>query len=67
MRDGLAYLFEPACRPHAVADLLQSFVGDPAAYHDLRERVIRAAAEFSWRRTVENFIALWQGASSLAA
>jgi glycosyltransferase involved in cell wall biosynthesis len=66
-RDGLAYLFEPNCRPHEVADLLQSFVRDPSAYHDLRQRVIRSSGEFSWRRTVGNFIALWQGAGSLAA
>ena len=67
VRDGLAYLFEPGCPPHEVADLLQSFVRDPTAYHDLRQRVISSSGEFSWRRTVGNFIALWQGAGTLAA
>ena len=36
LRDGLGYLFEPGCPPHEIADLLQSFVRDPAAYHALR-------------------------------
>jgi hypothetical protein len=36
-------------------------VRDPQAYGDLRQRVARAAGEFSWRRTVGEFIALWQG------
>ena len=67
VRDGLGYLFEPGCPPHEVADLLQAFVRDPAAYHDLRQHVVRSAGEFSWRRTVEDFIAVWQGAGSLAA
>ena len=66
-RDGLAYLFDRDCQPSAVADLLHSFVRDPAAYHDLRQRVIRAAGEFCWRRTVRDFIALWQGAAPMAA
>ena len=67
LRDGLGYLFEPGCPPQRVADLLQSFVRDPAAYHDLRQRVARSAGEFSWRRTVGNLIAFWQGAGRLAA
>jgi glycosyltransferase involved in cell wall biosynthesis len=67
VRDGLAYLFEPGCPPRAVADLLQRFVRDPPAYRHLRDRVARAAPEFSWRRTVAEFIALWQGAEPLAA
>jgi glycosyltransferase involved in cell wall biosynthesis len=67
VRDGLACLFEPNSPPRAVADLLLSFVRDPQAYCDLRQRVIRAAGEFSWRRTVGEFIALWQGAEHLAA
>jgi glycosyltransferase involved in cell wall biosynthesis len=66
-RDGLAYLFEPDCPPLEVADLLESFVRDPAAYHELRARVLRSAPEFSWRRTVERLIALWGAAGSLAA
>lgn len=65
--DGLAYLFEPSCPPHRVADLLESFVRDPQAYRDLRGRVLRAAPEFSWRRTVGEFITLWRGAEHLAA
>jgi glycosyltransferase involved in cell wall biosynthesis len=65
--DGLAYLFEPGCPPLEVADLLESFVRDPAAYHELRQRVLCAAPEFSWRRTVERLIALWQSAGRLAA
>jgi glycosyltransferase involved in cell wall biosynthesis len=67
VRDGLAYLFAPGCPPREVADLLQSFVRDRFAYLDLRQRVARSAAEFSWRRTVGDFIALWQGAGRLAA
>jgi glycosyltransferase involved in cell wall biosynthesis len=67
VRDGLAYLFEPNSPPRAVADLLLSFVRDPQAYGDLRQRVARAAGEFSWRRTVGEFIALWQVPGSLAA
>jgi glycosyltransferase involved in cell wall biosynthesis len=67
VRDGLAYLFEPGCPPHEVADLLCSFVRDPQAYRDLRGRVLRSAGAFSWRRTVRDFIALWQDAGSIAA
>ena len=67
VRDGLGYLFERDCEPRAVADLLESFVRDPRAYRDLRRRVIRSAEEFSWRRTVGEFIALWQAAGQLAA
>ena len=67
MRAGLGYQFEPGCPPQEVADLLQTFVRDPPAYHDLRQRVARAAGEFSWRRTVQNFTALWQAAGRLAA
>jgi glycosyltransferase involved in cell wall biosynthesis len=65
--DGPAYLFEPGCAPGEVADLLEAFVRDPAAYHELRQRVLRCAGEFSWRRTVERFVALWPAAGSLAA
>jgi glycosyltransferase involved in cell wall biosynthesis len=67
VRDGLGYLFEPDCPPRLVADLLHSFVRDPAAYHDLRQCVSRSAGDFSWRRTVADFIALWQGREHLAA
>ena len=67
VRDGLAYLFEQDCPPGTVADLLQSFVRDRSAYHDLRQRVARSSGEFSWRRTVSDFVALWQGAERLAA
>jgi glycosyltransferase involved in cell wall biosynthesis len=67
VRDGLAYLFERDCPPGDVADLLQSFARDRSAYHDLRQRVARSSGEFSWRRTVSDFIALWQGAERLAA
>jgi glycosyltransferase involved in cell wall biosynthesis len=65
--DGLGYLFEPGCAPDRVADLLQSFVRDPQSYRDLRRRVSRGAGEFSWRRTVGEFVALWRGAEHLAA
>ena len=67
VRDGLGYLFAAHRPPHEVADLLQSFVRDPSAYHELRQRVLRSAGEFSWRRTVRDFIALWRDAGSLAA
>ena len=67
VRDGLGYLFAPGCAPREVADLLQSLVCDRLAYHDLRQRVARSAGEFCWRRTVSDFIALWQGAGRLAA
>jgi glycosyltransferase involved in cell wall biosynthesis len=67
LRDGLGYLFAPDAPPHQVADLLQSFVGDRSAYPELRQRVVRSAGEFSWRRTVGDFIALWQGRGRLAA
>jgi glycosyltransferase involved in cell wall biosynthesis len=67
VRDGLGYLFAPACPPREVADLLESFVRDRFVYQGLRQRVARSSAEFSWRRTVGDFIALWQGAERLAA
>jgi glycosyltransferase involved in cell wall biosynthesis len=67
VREGLAYLFAPACPPADVADLLESFVRDRFAYQDLRQRVARSSSEFSWRRTVRDFIAVWQGAEPLAA
>jgi glycosyltransferase involved in cell wall biosynthesis len=67
VRDGLAYLFDPNCPPHEVADLLQFFVRDRVAYHDLQQRVIRCADEFSWLRTVEKFVSVWDGRGALAA
>ena len=64
VRDGLAYLFEPGCAPDRVADLLQSFVAMPERYWQLRARVVARAEQFSWRRTVQSFIALWQGSDA---
>jgi glycosyltransferase involved in cell wall biosynthesis len=59
--EGLGFLFDPGSPPEAIADLLESFVHDPSKYHSLRQRVVASAQEFSWQKTVSNFIELWQG------
>ena len=64
---GSATCSRPTLRRVRSPILLQSFVRDRLAYHDLRQRVARSAGEFSWRRTVRDFIALWHGAERLAA
>ena len=64
--DGLGYLFEPDAAPDDVADLLAGFVAAPELYWQLRARVADRAGEFSWRRTVESFVALWQGSDAFS-
>ena len=64
---GLGFLFEPDAPPDQVADLLIGFVEAPDQYAELRGRVAARATEFSWDRALEKFVALWQGAGSLAA
>ena len=59
--EGLGFLFEPGSSPAAIADLLKSFVDNPSTYHSLRQRVVAHAEEFSWQKTVRNFIQVWQG------
>lgn len=58
---GLGFLFDLDSPPAAVADLLESFVKNPLTYYNLRQRVAVRAEEFSWHKTVSNFIKLWQG------
>ena len=64
--EGLGYLFEPDAPPDQVADLLAGFVAAPERYWQLRARVAARAEEFSWRRTVESFVALWQGSDAFS-
>ena len=59
--EGLGFLFEPGSSPAAIADLLKSFVDNPSTYHSLRQRVVAHAEEFTWQKTVRNFIQVWQG------
>jgi glycosyltransferase involved in cell wall biosynthesis len=58
---GLGFLFEPDAPPDEVADLLIGFVDRPDRYAELRSRVAARATEFTWNRTLEKFVALWQG------
>jgi glycosyltransferase involved in cell wall biosynthesis len=64
--EGLGHLFEPEAAPDEVADLLAGFVAAPERYWQLRASVAARAEEFSWRRTVERFIALWQGSATFS-
>ena len=64
--EGLGYLFEPDAPPDQVADLLAGFVEAPERYWQLRAKVAQRAEEFSWRRTVESFEALWQGSDAFS-
>ncbi|PSO84862.1 MAG: glycosyl transferase family 1 [Cyanobacteria bacterium QH_9_48_43] len=59
--EGLGFLFEPGSSPKIIADLLESFVSHPNEYYQLRDRVAARAEEFTWQRTVEKFIKVWQG------
>lgn len=63
---GLGFLFEPHAPADEVADLLISFVKAPERYAELRARVAASAPRFSWHRTVERFIALWQGSDAFS-
>jgi D-inositol-3-phosphate glycosyltransferase len=58
---GLGFVFELDHSPEAIADLLESFVNNPNEYYQLRARVAARAEEFTWQRTVEKFIKVWQG------
>jgi glycosyltransferase involved in cell wall biosynthesis len=59
--EGLGFLFEPGSSPKIIADLLESFVNNPNEYYQLRDQVAARAEEFTWQRTVEKFIKVWQG------
>jgi glycosyltransferase involved in cell wall biosynthesis len=59
--EGLGFVFELDHSPEAIADLLESFVNNPNEYYQLRARVAARAEEFTWQRTVEKFIKVWQG------
>ena len=64
--EGLGYLFEPEAAPDEVADLLAGLVAAPGRYWQLRARVADRADEFSWHRTVECFIDLWEGSAAFS-
>jgi len=59
--EGLGFVFDLEAPPSAVADLLESFVKNPSLYQTLRQRVVSRVEEFSWQKTVKNFIRLWEG------
>ena len=59
--EGMGFLFEPNTPPETVADLLEFFVHNPSEYNSLRQRVADHASEFSWQKTIGNFIQVWQG------
>jgi glycosyltransferase involved in cell wall biosynthesis len=63
---GLGHLFEPAASPQAVADLLIGYAQAPDRYAALRREVAGRAAEFSWDRTLEKFVALWAGSDEFS-
>lgn len=58
---GLGFTFELDVPAKEVAELLAFFVQSPKEYEQLRHKVIRQANEFSWIKTIERFIQLWQG------
>jgi glycosyltransferase involved in cell wall biosynthesis len=63
---GLGFLFEPDASPDEVIDLLIGFVDEPVRYAKLRAQVAARSKEFSWNRTLEKFVALWQGSDEFA-
>jgi glycosyltransferase involved in cell wall biosynthesis len=43
-----------------IAAALERVLADPALAHDLRQRSLRRAADFSWDRTAEQLIDIFQ-------
>jgi glycosyltransferase involved in cell wall biosynthesis len=64
--EGLGHLFESEAAPDEVADLLAGYMAAPERYWQLRARVAAQVGEFSWHRTVERFLALWQGSATFS-
>ncbi|MBK4728706.1 glycosyltransferase family 4 protein [Oxynema sp. CENA135] len=62
--EGLGFLFALDSPPAVVADVLQFLVENPSMYYSLRQRVTACAEQFSWKKTVINFINLWQGSEN---
>jgi glycosyltransferase involved in cell wall biosynthesis len=46
--------------PEAIAAGVESVLGDAARAAELRERGLARAAEFSWRRTAEETLAVYR-------
>jgi len=57
----LGFIFDLEAPSKEVTDLLEFFVHHPEKYEQLRQQVTFRANEFSWTRTIEKFIQLWQG------
>lgn len=57
----LGFVFEVDTSAKEIADQLAFFVGNSEQYQQLRQKVASRAQEFSWTKTIEKFIQVWQG------
>lgn len=57
--DGLGFLFEPKHGLDEIVSVLESHARNPDQYAALRSRVIDRVSEFSWNRTVSQFLELF--------
>ena len=59
--EGRALLFDPG-KPAEIADALEQLATDPGLRERLRQLGLEHAAKFTWARSVEETIRVWQGA-----
>jgi hypothetical protein len=59
MPEGLGFLFELGTPASAIADFLESFVGDREKYYKLRKKTIKWSQEVTWQQTIDKFIEIW--------
>ncbi len=57
--DGLGFLFDPKAGLDEIVSILESHAQNPDQYAALRRRVISRVSEFSWDRTVSQFLELF--------
>jgi glycosyltransferase involved in cell wall biosynthesis len=57
--DGLGFLFDPKSGLDEIVSILESHAQNPDQYTALRSRVISRVSEFSWNRTVSQFLELF--------
>jgi glycosyltransferase involved in cell wall biosynthesis len=57
--EGLGFLFDVGTPASAIADFLELFVANHKKYYQLREKVIEHSEEFTWAKTVDEFLQVW--------
>jgi glycosyltransferase involved in cell wall biosynthesis len=57
--EGLGFLFDPEHGLDEIVSILESHAHNPDQYAALRSRVISRVSEFSWNRTVSQFLELF--------